>query len=167
MHLVFVLISGDTMPIKGPNLPLLGRRAVPYTVRLLILLHSQNLLCQRSLRISWWAGDEARENFLKELGIVNSEIESKWDKGKETLTFKVLMKYWERTFTEMPDVMLRALYISIFYLYIICRAPFLGLVHKQVASEKERETETERQRQREKKNKTECQTINKAYPIYS
>lgn len=83
MHLVFVLISGDTMPIKGPNLPLLGRRAVPYTVRLLILLHSQNLLCQRSLRISWWAGDEARENFLKELGIVNSEIESKWDKGKK------------------------------------------------------------------------------------
>lgn len=113
----------------------------------------------------WWAGDEARGNFLKEPGIVTSEIESKWDEGKETLTFKVLVKYWERTFTEKPDVMLRALYLYILYLYIICRAPFLGLLHKQVASEKERETETEIKAKR--KIKTECQTINKVYLIYS
>lgn len=46
----------------------------------------------------------------------------------------------------MPDVVLRALYLYSLYLYIICRAPFLGLPHQQVTSEKEREADRERQR---------------------
>lgn len=143
--LMFVLVSDNTMPIKNPDLPLLGWNAVPCTMGFFMFLHSQNV-CHYGVGTPKsqcsWTEDKARGNFLKELEIVTSEIiESKWSGGKET-SFEILG--W--TFTEMPDVVLRVLYLYSLYLYIICGAPFLGLPHQQVTSEKDREADRDRER---------------------
>lgn len=99
--LTFILIFDNTMSIEGPDLPLLGWKTVPYTEGLLMLLHSQSV-CQYGVGTPksqcWWAEDEARGNFLKELGIVPSEIiESKQSGGK-----KVLVRYWDGHLLRCP-----------------------------------------------------------------
>ena len=86
---------------------------MPYSVRpsasvlseglLLIALGTRKNQCQ-------WAGDEARENFLKELGIVTSEIiESRWSGEKER---SFMVSYWERAFTDLPNAMRKPIYTS-------------------------------------------------------
>lgn len=59
-----------------------------------MLLYSQNAYhhgVRHPEKQCWWAGDEARGNFLKELGIITSEIiESKCGEGKETSFREIL-----------------------------------------------------------------------------
>lgn len=159
---MFVLISHNAISIRAW---FSLSRTVPYIVELLMLPYSQNAYhygVRHPKNQCWWAGDEARGNFLKELGIVTSEItESKWGGGKETSFREISGEdiYWDARCC----VGLISLYlISLPHLQssLLRTAPQTGSTWK---GKKNRDTERGRQRSiyphwQRRKSGTECQT---------